>query len=205
MPGALEQARAHHHVAARRGQAVQQHDRRARRRPARRRARPRPSVTTCSSLAGAGPQACTAACARTSSAERSGRSQKNRWPTPSKISSRESGYQRRRSGAPFCTGQHLIERCRGRRASASSARTGARWCRVRRSPASGAMITATGTARASRSRESARTASRRRRSSGETLPPRRRASPARGRRTIRLGQPLHHRFAEASALPSPPQ
>src|SRR5271170_6454949 len=83
--GALQGPRAHHHIAARRGESVQQHDRR----------------TVAALLSGqahaVGGDAEFAqrltdahvACSRTSSAERSGRSQKNRWPTPSKVSRRE--------------------------------------------------------------------------------------------------------------------
>ena len=70
-------------------------------------------------------QACTAACARTSSAERCGRSQKNRWPTPSKISRRAPGISEATSLAVLRPAAP-DRRCRGSRASASSIRPGAR-------------------------------------------------------------------------------
>ncbi len=106
---ALERARAHHDVAAGGGEAVQQHDRGARRRDSSPASVTPSSVATLSSrcpvpaIGALGAQACAAACARSSSAERSGRSQKNRWPTPSRISSCAPGISSaiRR---PFCTG-----------------------------------------------------------------------------------------------------
>ena len=71
-----------------------------------------------------------AACARISSAERSGRSQKNRCPTPSRISSREPGISEAIS-RPFCDREQLIGGAVDHERRQSQLLPAARWCRAR--------------------------------------------------------------------------
>ncbi len=108
MARALERARAHHDVAARRREPVQQDDRGAPRRSARRQPRPAGGDAVGSGCwPGASLRRRRPRARARSSAERSGRSQKNRWPTPSRISSCEPGMREAISW-PFCDRQQLV-------------------------------------------------------------------------------------------------
>ncbi len=107
MAGALQHGGAHHHVAAGGGEAMEQHDRDTRASAGLLAGESHAVVEADRELARvvrhAGVQAYAATCARSSSADRSGRSQKNRCPMSSSSSRRAPGISPA-TMRPFCTG-----------------------------------------------------------------------------------------------------